>query len=100
VDSTSVAAIQNDPQFRELTRKRSRFAWLLTVLMLVIYLGFIFVVAFAPKELATPLGGITTVGMPVGLFVIFSAIALTGIYVRRANSEFDQLTSSIVKRAM
>ena len=33
-----------------------------------------------------------TVGIPVGLGVIFFTILITGFYVRRANSEFDQLT--------
>ena len=35
-------------------------------------------------------GGATSVGIPLGLGVIVSAILLTGIYVRRANGEFDE----------
>ena len=51
------------------------------------------IIAFAPKLLGTPIGGgVMTVGIPVGLFVIVSAFVLTGIYVHRANSEFDRLT--------
>ena len=68
--------------------------------MLVIYFGFILVIAFAPKVLGTPIGGgVMTVGIPVGLFVIGSAFVLTGIYVRRANSEFDSMTHQIVERS-
>jgi uncharacterized membrane protein (DUF485 family) len=68
--------------------------------MLVIYFGFIFIIAFAPKVLAVPLGaGVTTVGIPVGPFVIIAAFVLTGIYVRRANSEFDTMTRQIIERA-
>ena len=44
-------------------------------------------------------GGVTTVGIPLGLFVIISAFVLTGIYVRRANSEFDALIRQIIEEA-
>jgi uncharacterized membrane protein (DUF485 family) len=42
---------------------------------------------------------VTTVGIPVGLLVIVSAFVLTGVYVRRANAEFDYLTGQILERA-
>jgi uncharacterized membrane protein (DUF485 family) len=38
-----------------------------------------------------------TMGMPIGLGVILFTIVITGIYVRRANSEFDDLTEEIKK---
>jgi len=79
--------------------KRSHFAWTLCGAMLAIYFGFIFVVAFAPKVLGLSLGGVTTLGIPVGVAVIVSAFVLTGIYVRRANAEFDTITRQIVERA-
>src|SRR5215216_4605738 len=90
--------VTHDRRFQELVAKRTRFAWLLSAAMLVIYFGFIFIIAFAPKSLGVPLGtGVTTIGIPVGVFVIVSAFVLTGIYVRRANSEFDALTKDIVE---
>ena len=80
-------------------RKRTRFAWILSATMLVIYFGFVAIIAFAPKVLALPIGnGVTTVGIPVGLFVIISAFVLTGIYVRRANIEFDPITRKIIEK--
>src|SRR5262249_28703808 len=92
--------VSQDRRFRELVATRTRFAWILSVVMLVIYFGFIFIIAFAPKSLGVPLaGGVTTVGIPLGLFVIISAFVLTGIYVRRANSEFDALTRQIIEEA-
>lgn len=91
--------IGRDPEFQHLVRSRTSFAWTLSVMMVVIYFGFILLVAFAPKFLGAPLGsGVMTVGIPVGLFVIVSAFILTGLYVRRANSEFDALTEKIVAR--
>jgi uncharacterized membrane protein (DUF485 family) len=90
--------VKHDPRFQELVAKRTRFAWTLSGAMLAIYFGFIFIIAFAPKSLGVPIGsGVTTVGIPLGLFVIVSAFVLTGIYVQRANSEFDAITRQIVE---
>ena len=90
--------VKSDRRFQELVAKRTRFAWLLSAAMLVIYFGFIFIIAFAPKILGTPIGsGVTTIGIPLGLFVIVSAFVLTGIYVYRANTEFDALTREIIE---
>lgn len=96
-----VDRIKNDPDFLQLVKERSKFAWTLTIVMLVIYFGFVLVIAFDPSLLGTPLseGSVTTVGIPVGVGVIISAFILTGIYVRRANSEFDELTARIKAKA-
>ena len=92
--------IERTTAYRDLVAKRSKLGWTLSAVMLVIYFGFILLVAYAPKFLGTPLGtGVMTVGIPVGLAVIVSAFVLTGIYVRRANSEFDALTRQIVEEA-
>ena len=92
-----VDMIKNDPDYIKLVSERSKFAWMLTIVMLVIYFGFVLVIAFDPKLLGTPLseGSVTTIGIPIGIGVIVSAFILTGIYVRRANGEFDELTAKI-----
>jgi len=93
----SVEAIKKHPLYAELVAKRKRFAWILTIAMLVIYYGFILVIAFAKQVLAIPLaaGMTTTIGMPIGVLIILSAFVLTGIYVFRANGEFDSMTAKI-----
>ena len=91
--------VRSDPRFAELSAARGGFSVTLTVIMLVIYFGFIFLVAFAPAFLATPVSGVITLAFPLGLFVIVSAIAITGIYVLRANGQFDRLTRQIVEGA-
>jgi uncharacterized membrane protein (DUF485 family) len=94
-----VERIKRDPQFQELVAQRSSFAWTLSIIMMLIYFGFILMVAFEKNMLATPLfGSVTTVGIPVGLFVIISAFVLTGIYVARANSKFDEMTKQIIEK--
>ena len=90
--------VKRDRRFQELVAKRTRFAWALSAAMLAIYFGFIFIIAFAPRSLGTTIGaGVTTVGIPLGLLVIVSAFVLTGVYVRRANSEFDAITRQIIE---
>ena len=93
--------IAADPNYRELKAKRTRLGWTLTIAMLVVYYGFILLVAFAKPFLATRIGeGVTTIGMPIGLAVIVFTIVITGIYVRRANSEFDALSDQIAKKVL
>lgn len=92
-----VDVIKRNPKYRELVTKRKRFGWTLAIIMLVIYYGFICLIAFAPKTLGIPMseGAITTIGMPIGVLIILSAFVLTGIYVARANTEFDRLNQAI-----
>lgn len=95
-----VARIEANPKYHELKRKRSSFGWLLTVLMLLVYYGYIGLIAFDKELLARPLGaGVTTLGIPIGLGVIVFTVLITGLYVRRANSEYDRLTAEILKDA-
>ena len=93
----SIDAITAHPRYRELIRARTRFAWTLTTIILLIYFGFILAIAFEPQWLGTPIAaGMTmTVGIPVGILIIVSAFILTGIYVARANGQFDRLTKEI-----
>lgn len=95
-----VDKIQKNPKYQELRKKRSSFGWLLTLLMMVVYYGYIALIAFNKPFLAQPVGAsVTTLGIPIGMGVIVFTIVITGIYVRRANGEFDQLTKDILKDA-
>lgn len=90
--------IRANPKYQHLVSTRSAYSWVMTILMLIVYYGYILVIAFKKEVLAAPLGaGVTTVGIPIGLGVILFTIIITGIYVRRANTEFDALTAEIVK---
>ena len=93
-----VAKIQANPRYQELKRKRNAFGWTLTILMLVVYYGHIGLIAFDKEFLAKPLGtGVTTLGIPIALGVIIFTVLITGIYVRRANTEYDAMTQQILK---
>ena len=87
--------IRNNPDFVELEAKRGRFGWTLAIVMLVIYYGFIIMLAFFKDVLDIQVGGGITLAFPLGLGVLVSAIVITGIYVLRANGEYDRLTKRI-----
>jgi uncharacterized membrane protein (DUF485 family) len=94
-----VSRVMNDPNFIELERKRNGLGVTLAVTMLVIYYGYIALLAFAKPFLSTIIGGgVVTYAFPIGLFVLVSAIVITGIYVWRANTEFDGLTRKIMEK--
>ena len=94
--SKHLARVAADPRYQELVARRARFTWLLTAIMLVVFFGYILLIAFNKEFLARPIGdGATSIGIPIGLGVILIGIALTGIYVRRANSDFDPMVRSI-----
>lgn len=90
-------AVKHHPAYLRLVRQRARWAWGLASLILLMYFSFILLIAFRPEWLATPLGPDTviTVGIPVGVAIILLAFVLTGIYVHKANTDFDVLTQQI-----
>ncbi len=93
--------IASHPKYQELKSKRSSFGWWLTLAMMVVYYGFIVLVAFNKPFLASRLGeGVMTMGIPVGLGVILFTVVITAIYVRRANSEFDALSEELNKAVL
>lgn len=96
-----VRRIRANPKYEQLVAKRSSYGWVLTALMLIVYYGYILLVAFNKEFLGTRIGsGVTTWGIPIGLFVIVFTIIITGIYVRRANGEFDDMTDEIRKEVL
>jgi len=91
-----IQQIKNNPKYQELVSKRSRFAWTLSLIMLFVYYAFIMTIAFSPELLGQSIGdSVITWGIPVGIFIILLSFALAGVYVRRANGEFDALTIEI-----
>lgn len=95
-----VQAILQNPTFQLLVHKKRQLSWSLAILLLVIYFGFITLVAIAPDFMhRTFAGGVITYGIPLGIGVILIAFVLCGIYVWRANGEFDRLTQEVVSES-
>ena len=90
-----IEKIENNPSYQKLLKRRSAFAWKLAIVMLLVYYTFIMIIAFAPEILGQSLGGVMTLGIPVGVAIILFSFLLTGIYTKRANGEFDDLTNQL-----
>ncbi len=100
-NKVSTSRIEANPIYRQLTHQRDSLAWILSACVLVLYFGFVLMVAFAPEVLTQPISAtsVIPVGMLVGVGVIVASIVLTGIYVRQANSKFDPMIEELMQDA-
>ena len=93
-----IERIRANPRYRELRRRHNTLGWSLSLAMMVVYYGYIALIAFNKPFLSQPLaGGVTTLGVPIGMGVIVFTIAVTAYYVRRASREFDALTRALLE---
>lgn len=100
MDADLLARIQANPKYQLLKKRRTRFGWILTLVMLVAYYSFVGLLAFDKPFFGQPIGsGVTSLGIPVGAAMIVFTVVLTGIYVVRANGEYDRLTAEIIAEA-
>ena len=95
------ARVEANPKYHQLLSVRRGFSILMTILVMLVYYGYILLIAFDKEWLGTKLGaGMTTsIGIPLGVGVIVVTIILTNIYVRRANTRFDDMNAQIIKEA-
>ena len=95
--STVSASRLDQERFRQLVSRKRADSAVLTALILVVYFGFILVLACRRDLLALKVGEHLTMGVPVGLAVIVSACVLTGVYVAWANSVYDESVRDLVE---
>lgn len=89
--------LESDARYIALVRDRSRFAWVLAIMMFAAFLIYIGLIAFDKAALAAPIGrGVTSAGIPAGIGLILFAILLTGLYVWRANRVYDRRMAEIL----
>ena len=95
------AQIRNNPKFQALVAKRNSYSFIMTALMMIVYYGYILLIAFNKEWLATKVraGSTMSIGIPMGLGVIVFTIIITAVYVRRANTEFDTEAAAVLKEA-
>ena len=95
------ARIRSNPKFAEMVGKRTRFAIILSLVVLVPYYTFMFLVSTQPQIFATKIaeGSVITIGWPIAALIVVCGWLLTGVYVSRANGEFDRLTEEVLKEA-
>ena len=95
------AKIRSNPKFAELVGKRTRLAVILSLLVLVPYYTFMYLVSTQPQIFATKIseGSVITIGWPIAALIIIGGWLLTGLYINRANGEFDAITEEVLKEA-
>lgn len=78
--------------------RRWRVSLLLTLLLFVLYYGYIVLIALNRELLSTKIGDVTTLGIPLGAAVIVGAWALTAAYVVWANRHYDPEVDRLRRR--
>jgi uncharacterized membrane protein (DUF485 family) len=92
--------IRHMPEYIALTRARKKIVWPLSLTIITAYFAIVLTIAFAPQSLGNPIGdGVTSMGITLGLGIIFLCMIITGIYVSYANRVLEPLTQAIVKKA-
>ena len=95
------AKIRKQPKFAELVGKRTRFAVILSLVVLVPYYTYMLLVSLQPQLFAAKIGdgSVITIGWPIAALIVVGGWLLTGVYVSRANGEFDSLNEEVLKEA-
>lgn len=93
--SVDWAAIEADPRFQDLHRRKNRFLWSLMAFSLVYYFLLPLGSAYAPDLFKRTVWGPLNVGLVFALSEFVVAWGVAVIYSRRANREFDVLAEEI-----
>ncbi|MEW5747007.1 MAG: DUF485 domain-containing protein [Nitrospirota bacterium] len=96
----SVHDMLEDPDFKSLSSQKNSISLVLTILELVLYFGFIALIAFNKPFLASKLSGgtATTVGIPIAVGTIIFSWIFTGIYIWWANNKYDVLVKKVKEK--
>lgn len=87
--------VLSSPKFQTLMSQKNKVAFALTFIQLLIYYGFIYLLAFKKNFLAIKVTGSIPLGIPLGISVIIFSWLLTGVYTLWANSVYDRLVEEI-----
>lgn len=88
-------AVQRAPEFVELRRRFRRFVFPATLFFLVWYFLYVLLAAYAPEFMSTTVVGNINIGLIFGLLQFVTTFAITIIYVRWADREFDPRADAI-----
>lgn len=79
----------------DISSSRRRVTGVLTAVMMLLYFGFILLVAFDKPLLGSQIVPGLSVGILLGVLVILSAWVLVGIYVGWANRSYDRRIAAL-----
>ncbi len=89
----------NDADFKSLSGQKNTISLVLAVVELIIYFGFVALIAFDKPFLSAKLFGAITVGIPVAVGAIMLSWLLTGVYILWANKKYDVLVKKVRDKA-
>jgi uncharacterized membrane protein (DUF485 family) len=92
------SAIERDPDFQELVRRRRAFVVPATAFFLTWYMGFIVLTAVAPDFMGERVYQGLTVGYVLALSQFLMVLVLGIWYLRKSDREFDPLAAQVVDR--
>jgi uncharacterized membrane protein (DUF485 family) len=87
--------IVSSERFKALVRKRWSVSIVLTILLFVLYYGYILLIAYDKPLLAVRVGQYTTLGIVLGALTIVGSWVLTVAYVVWANTGYDREVDAI-----
>ena len=99
--NTIQAKIRANPKFAEMVGKRTRLAILLSLIVLVPYYTFMLLTSLKPQLFTATIseGSVITIGWPIAALIVIGGWLMTGIYISKANGEFDELNKQILDEA-
>ena len=93
---TAKEIVQSE-RFKGLMRKRWTISAILTIILFIIYYGYILIVGYGKEFLGMKVGVYTNYGIILGVLVIVLSWALTLVYVIWANNVYDKEVDAIKK---
>lgn len=94
----SIEKILQDKDFKKLSRQKIIVSIILTILELILYFGFIGLIAFNKPFLSKKISGAITIGIPIAVLTIILSWILTGIYINWANAKYDVLVKKVKEK--
>ena len=90
--------VLDSTEFRGLVWRRWRVSLVLTLLLFILYYGYILLIATNRQVVSRPVYGSTTIGILLAAGVIVGAWVLTAVYVVWANRHYDPAVIELKRR--
>lgn len=89
--------VQNSEEFRDLRRRFRRFVFPMAALFIAWYFLYVLLAVFATDFMSTKVIGNINIGLVLGLLQFVSTFAITMIYARWADREFDPRAEALAE---
>lgn len=98
VDVDPYVRLQQTEEFQDLRSRFRRFVFPMTAFFLAWYFLYVLAAVFAPGFMSVRVVGTINIGLVFGLLQFVTTFAITFIYARWANREFDPRAEALGRR--